>query len=630
MRVLLLLLILLGGAVLPAHADLATLQAAADRQRLHASPAWQRLLHRESGLLGARSAVASDWFFLAPEGHRDLRAELHATLRAFIEGAEIAERGEPAACVFGLRWRMLDKHLDLRRHGLEPPKCERRSRWLEALNPQRAWLVFPAAYLNSPASMFGHTLLRIDGAEGSEEAPLLAYAVNFAAETEEDNGLVYAARGLTGGYTGRFAVMPYYEKVREYARIENRDLWEYPLQIDQAALERVMLHLWELRGADFDYYFFTKNCSFQLLTLLEAALPERDLRAGLEWWAIPTDTVRALRRQELLGTPQYRPALATSLADRARRIGEADTRRAVAIANGELALEALAGPAKRKARLLDVAHDWLYYRTQSGATERDTALPRARRILAARAATGSKSSFGAPQPPATSPERGHDTARLRTGLFAEDGGHGAVIGYRPAYHDLLDPPAGYDSGAQVAFANGELLWDAQDERLSVGRLDLVDIISLSPRDTLFQPISWRVGFGARRRAGLDTRLGGYVDGGPGLTWRRGRLRSFVFGRLALDAARDMDKGYGLGGGGTAGLHWEPARALSLLLELDSRSPLLGGDFERHELRGGAQWHWAGRTGLRLEGFYATGRGPDRSGLRLALVRYLAPAFAARP
>ncbi|WP_052368330.1 Lnb N-terminal periplasmic domain-containing protein [Algiphilus aromaticivorans] len=626
-----LLLLLLGGTALPAHAELTALQAAADRQQLHADPAWQRLLHMEPGLLGARSAIASDWFFLAPGGHRNPRAELHATLRAFVEGTEIAKREEAAACVFGLRWRLLDKHLDLRGHGLDPPECGRRSRWLAALNPQRAWLVFPSAYLNSPASMFGHTLLRIDGAEGSEEAPLLAYAVNFAAETEEDNGLVYAARGLTGGYTGRFAVMPYYEKVREYARIENRDLWEYPLQIDQAALERVLLHLWELRGADFDYYFFTKNCSFQLLTLLEAALPERNLRAGLEWWAIPTDTVRALRRQELVGAPQYRPALSTSLADRARRIGDADTQRAVAVAQGELAPEALpSDEAQRNARLLDVAHDWLYYRTQSGAAERDTALPRARKILGARAATGAKSGFADPQPPATTPDRGHDTARLRAGFFAEDGGHGAVLGYRPAYHDLLDAQAGYDSGGQVAFANSELLWDAQDDRLSVGRLDIVDIVSLSPRDVLFRPISWRVGFGARRRAGLDTRLGGYIDGGPGLTWRQGKLRTFVFGRLALDAAKDMDKGYGLGGGGTAGLHWGPARALSLLLEIDSRSPLLGGDFERHELRGGAQWHWAGQTGLRLEGFYATGRGPDRSGLRLELVRYLAPAFAERP
>lgn len=620
-------LLLFAGAA-SAQAGLPDLLDTVDRLALHESAAWQRLLHMEDGLLGARSAVESEWFFLAQDGATNPRAELHATLRAFADGREVAAREEPAACVFGLRWQLLDTHLDFDAHGIETPACDRREQWLATLNAQRAWLVFPSAYLNSPASMFGHTLLRIDGAEGSERAPLLAYAVNFAAETEQDNGLVYAARGLSGGYTGRFAVRPYYQKVRAYAHIENRDLWEYPLHLGAETLDKVLLHLWELRDAGFDYYFFTRNCSFQLLTLLEAAMPERDLRAGLDWWAIPSDTVRALRRQELVGAPRFRPALATTLADRAARIGDADTRRALALARGDVAPRALNDiDSRRKARLLDVAHDWLYYRMQGGAIERDTALPRARRMLAARAAIRTTSGFSAAQHPNTPPDQGHATARLRAGFFADDGGHGAVLGYRPAYHGLLDPHAGYDSGSQVAFGNAELLWDARDERLSVGRIDFVDIVSLAPRDRLFRPVSWRAGVGVRRRAGLDSRLGGYADGGPGLTWRSGSLRAFVFGRLALDAARDLHDGYALGGGGATGLLWEPARAISLLVEADSRSPLLGSDFERHELRAGAQWHWGRQIGLRLEGFLATGQGAPRSGLRLELVHYLNPAFA---
>ena len=631
--------LMLGAAALGAHADdgagtpdVAALQARADALGLADGRAWLTALHYEKGFSGIpHSAVDSDWFFLAEDGHRDARAELHATLRAFAGNRTIAKREEPAACVFGLRWRILDEALDLTAAGVPQPACERRADWLAALNPERLWLVFPSAYLNSPASMFGHTLLRIDGTRGSEDAPLLAYAVNFAAETGEQNGLVYAVKGLTGGYTGRFSVMPYYEKVREYSRIDSRDLWEYPLRLDDAAIERLMLHLWEMRGAGFDYFFFTKNCSFQLLTLLEAAMPERDLRAGLELWAIPTDTVRALQHQGLIGAPHYRPSLSTTISHRATQIGDTDTRTALAVGEGERAPGTLADDDPvRAARILDVAHDWLYYRVQSGGAERDPALTRARGILGARAATGVKSGFRDAAPPDTPPQNGHDTARFSAGAFAEDDASGVAINLRAAYHDLLDPPEGYDHGSQVAFGDAELRWNGRRDRLQIDELRVVDIVSLSPRSTLFRPISWRVHFGGRRLSGLDSAFGGHVDGGPGLTTRIGTLTPYIFGRLAADAADDLDDGYTIGAGATAGALWQPSPAVSLLIEGSSRSPILGAEFERHELRGGAQWHWGDQIALRAEGYLAHERGRDRSGVRLAFVRYIAPAFAPAP
>lgn len=63
-------------------------------------------------------------------------------------------------------------------------------------------MIFPAAYLNSPSSMFGHTLLRIDQADvQSDKTSLLSYAINFGAYIEgSDNSILYAWKGLMGGY----------------------------------------------------------------------------------------------------------------------------------------------------------------------------------------------------------------------------------------------------------------------------------------------------------------------------------------------------------------------------------------------------------------------------------------------
>ena len=75
----------------------------------------------------------------------------------------------------------------------------------------------------------------------------------------------------TGGFPGRFYVMPYYVKVQEYSNIESRDLWEYELSLSPAQVQRLVMHAWETRTTEFDYLFLTRHCSYQLLTLLEVA-----------------------------------------------------------------------------------------------------------------------------------------------------------------------------------------------------------------------------------------------------------------------------------------------------------------------------------------------------------------------
>ena len=43
---------------------------------------------------------------------------------------------------------------------------------------------------------------------GPVRATLLDYAVNFAADLQNDNGFLYAMKGLMGGYHGRFSTFP--------------------------------------------------------------------------------------------------------------------------------------------------------------------------------------------------------------------------------------------------------------------------------------------------------------------------------------------------------------------------------------------------------------------------------------
>ena len=136
---------------------------------------------------------------------------------------------QPAQCAFIARYHWLDEHLRLDPERLPPQRCERFENWYAELNPDAITLIFASAFMNNPASMFGHTLLRVDQKDQTEHTRILAYTINYAADVPPDPGLMYAVYGIGGGYRGYFSTVPYYLKVQEYGDIENRDLWEYRL-----------------------------------------------------------------------------------------------------------------------------------------------------------------------------------------------------------------------------------------------------------------------------------------------------------------------------------------------------------------------------------------------------------------
>jgi hypothetical protein len=67
-----------------------------------------------------------------------------------------------AQCVYPARTRWLKAQLNLTDL---PPRTAPNSSNGSRMSRHSAVMIFPAAYLNSPSSMFGHTLLRIDQAD---------------------------------------------------------------------------------------------------------------------------------------------------------------------------------------------------------------------------------------------------------------------------------------------------------------------------------------------------------------------------------------------------------------------------------------------------------------------------------
>ena len=242
-------------------------------------------------------------FFLSKSGKNDPLSELEATIRSFFQ--EDKEKAKETLCRFAARYFWLKDKLKFDISSLPYDGCAEFDVILKRTKPESAVLVFPSGYINSPASMFGHTLIRIDSAENSS---LLSYAVNYSATGNDINGILFAFKGIFGFYQGYFSILPYYEKVKEYGDIDHRDMWEYRLDLTKEEITLMMLHLWELQGIYSDYFFFDENCSYTLLFLLDAARPSLKLTDSFDLWVMPSDTIRMMVKRNLVKDVIYRPS----------------------------------------------------------------------------------------------------------------------------------------------------------------------------------------------------------------------------------------------------------------------------------------------------------------------------------
>ncbi len=388
--------------------------------KLADSREWHLLLHyRENFFGGYTSEQDGSYFFLAPDGKTNPQAELEATLTKFFSDELIGAAKQTVQCAFIARYTWLKEKLAFDDRRLPPRTCERFQNWMEGLNPRSITFIFPSAFMNNPASMFGHTLLRVDRQGQTPQTRLLAYTINFMAEVPEDEGILFAVRGIAGGYQGYFSAIPYYLKVKEYRDIENRDIWEYRLNLTDAQVRRMLMHVWEMGNASFDYFFFKENCSYQLLPLLEVANPAWRLTDQFMWWTLPGDTIRLFTtRPGLVSDVAYRPARTTQIRRRYQSLSVDERgllRRIVRDTSLVRDPTFRRLPAERRALLLDIASDYLRYQSIKDDEQAESYKSRDRDVLIARSELKIKSDETPIEPFVTRPELGHRTSRIGMG-----------------------------------------------------------------------------------------------------------------------------------------------------------------------------------------------------------------------
>lgn len=496
---------------------------------------WRKLLHFEKNFFQVRqSQMDSPLFFMSPQGKKNPHAELIATVQGFFSPVGDRDVNEHPQCRFPARYRWLKnqlKDLSLPWPDLE---CPRFKTFFEGVRGESVSLVFSSYYLNNPSSAFGHTFLRINKAASLKDGKryeLLDYGINYAAEADTNNAFLYGFKGLFGLFPGQFRSIPYYYKVREYNNSESRDLWEYELNLPASSMDMLIAHIWEVGPLPTDYWYLTENCSYHMLSVLEAADPSVHILENLDQYVIPADTVRILwNKTELMTSYKYRPSVRQVYLERWLRLTAEEKAELENLAyqfrtQDEIVYSQnfLSSDPRSQARILDAFIDYIDFRysqeIQAAGREEQLKL----RVLA-------KRSENAVAPEAVvivprmeeQPHLAHPSGRWGIGALKETGDDDfpVLLSHRFALHDRLDPSWGYPKASQISFFDLDFSYGKTFELENFSAFELV---SAGAWSRLIPEKSWRFKLGVERtrNENFQPTHEGIIRLGSGWTMQKG-------------------------------------------------------------------------------------------------------------
>ncbi|WP_127717923.1 DUF4105 domain-containing protein [Halobacteriovorax sp. HLS] len=476
-----------------------------DQQRIYDDPTWLNLMHYRSNFFGGVSSEADgETFFFSKDGKSNPQNELIANIEAIEKDKNLSSDEHPL-CRFPARATFFESKglINLSKFKVS---CPRYNKFKNKLSAKSISIVFSSYFLDTPASAFGHTLMRINKNirhtdQEDQNFELLDYAINYSAVVTTTNSLLYGVMGFAGGFRGEFASMPYFYKVREYNDFESRDLWSYDLNLSQKEINMIVAHIWEMGQTYFQYYYLTENCSYHMLGLLDVANPKWNLSKRNPSFVIPVDTIKTLGKTPgLVRRVSYRPSTMRKAKQSVQRLMQ-DEKQFFEKVIKEKTANPVQGLSKEKqAKILDTAIDYLdFTHSEDILLEKPEALKWKNELLIARSETEVQTTIETiPTPHKQRPDFGHDSRRFWLGVGKNKSLKTyETLSYRFALHDFYDPQDGQNPQATMEMGHMKFNYYNDSSKLKLDFIDIVNVISLSPIEKYFSNISWRFKLGSR-------------------------------------------------------------------------------------------------------------------------------------
>ena len=468
---------------------------ATELEELSKHPIWLRLLHFKD----SSSRVDSKEYFIHPQGNTNSKLELEATINAFSENQTLGNDAWKAACSFPARYQFLIEH----GYKFPKPECTDYNAWRKQLDIKSVSLVFSSYYPGNPASTFGHTFLKLNFDE-NHVSKLTDYAVSFSARATDPMGVIYALKGLLGGYQAFYEISPYYMKLNEYVHTESRDIWEYPILLSPVQIDRLLAHLWEqYKKASYSYWFTKENCSFQLLALLDVAFGDTNLAEESEFTVLPAKTVKQVEATGKLGFGTIRPSFKKQLLYRYKLLTKLERQ--------EYEQELDQKFQSKNANVLDAVIAKIRYeqlKVNDEIEKRKEISKKLLPILQRRAALKIKTEDFKKQwyesMSKENPVLSHNAGKIQVNSGIRNDKTTFGFEARLGLHSPTDREEGLPRHSEVNYLS--IAIDHRNDKTLVQRIRIIDILSLQPRSAANSGFSWRAGAGAIRRLGYRSGL----------------------------------------------------------------------------------------------------------------------------
>ena len=236
-------------------------------------------------LIYANERLAQDSYWLKllhieeKQSDVDLNKELNKTILGF-------KQNPKTICQYPARYKWIDSKLHL---NIKKPQCPKLHKFLN-LNIKKISIIFTSERYDSPASIFGHTMMKL-------ESDTIPYAINYSAKVEKNiNSFSYTLKGITGKFVSGYSFMPFSIKEYEYRSGEFRDLIEFELNLSADEIENILLYFYEIKDTKEHYYFLSHNCSSEILKLVDMAKYDSALSHDFRTVTIPINIIYILNK----------------------------------------------------------------------------------------------------------------------------------------------------------------------------------------------------------------------------------------------------------------------------------------------------------------------------------------------
>lgn len=498
---------------------------------------WQHLLFYKNG---KAEVISPDFYLTNPKPRSKRNFDPYAELIATIEQIN----NERVVCKYPARYLWLNHHLP--ELNVDLKDCSK----LPDAN-QEISLILVSSYLKNPASSFGHVLVKTntsidninntnsDVRELSSE-DLLNNSYNFGARIpENENGAMYALKGLFGFYDAGFSETEFFKQDAVYSKNEQRDMWEYVLNLDAFETQLLNYHLYEAKSARFDYYFIKQNCGYRSGEILELISDIKTTERVGPWYAPDYVFDQLLEHDNgadsLVSSVRYLPSEQTQLREKFVQLSKPIQ----AVINSVIRTESTAPLATLNADDKAVALDFLILHRTYKITQDDTPKQRALKseLLSQRFALPASNGLAQlPVPNKPSPALSNKTTQTTVVLSEER----AEVGLSLFVKDPLNAHTDIDKRFEAVKASLGYSFDMHQWTLT----DFV-FLDMQHIEDLRQPLlgepklSWQLKTGARTDTFTGNRHSPYAQAGVGAGAKFGK---HILGYGMVNAtAHDQDK-----------------------------------------------------------------------------------------